>query len=294
MPGDTAVGRSEAERSFAEHRSLLRAVAYRVLGSVTEAEDVVQDAWLRWSRVDVATVADVEGYLVRVATRLAIDRLRSARVRRESYVGPWLPEPMLTSPDIAEDVVLADSVSTAMLFVLEALSPLERAVFVLSEAFGYSNSEIARFVGRSDAAVRQVAHRAKKAVAARRRRYDTDQATRQEATERFLAACLDGDVTALMKTLAPDVTMVSDGGGVTGAPRKPIHGREYVARAIAILSRRMPDDSYAEVLQVNGGPGVVIRAGRTPVLAITLHFLNGAIETVHVVSNPEKLTDIAP
>jgi RNA polymerase sigma factor (sigma-70 family) len=294
MPGDTATTRPDAERLFAEHRGLLRAVAYRVLGSVADAEDVVQDAWLRWSRVDVATVADVEGYLVRVATRLAIDRLRSARARRESYVGPWLPEPMLTSPDIAENVVLADSVSTAMLLVLETLSPLERAVFVLGDVFGYRNVEIARNVGRTDATVRQIARRARMAVEARRRRYDTDQATRQEATERFLAACVGGDVQALMETLAPNVTMVSDGGGVTGAPRKPIHGREYVARAIAILSKRRPEDSVAQVLHVNGGPGVVIRAGRTPVLAMTLHFRGGAIETVHVVSNPEKLTDIAP
>ncbi|MGW4965873.1 RNA polymerase sigma-70 factor [Nonomuraea sp. NPDC004186] len=284
----------EAERKFTEHRGLLHAVAYRVLGSVTEAEDVVQDAWLRWSRVDVATVADAEGYLVRVATRLAIDRLRSARVRRESYVGPWLPEPMLTLPDVAEDVVLSDSVSTAMLLVLEVLSPTERAVFVLSEAFGYNHAEIAHFVGRNHAAVRQIAHRARKAVEERRHRYDADPATRQQATERFLAACLGGDLEALLEVLAPDVTMVSDGGGLTGAPRKAIHGHEYVARAIVILSRRMPGDSHAQVLQVNGGPGIVVRSGRTPVLAITLHLLDGVIKTVHVVSNPEKLGGVAP
>ncbi|MFI9840905.1 RNA polymerase sigma-70 factor [Nonomuraea sp. NPDC051941] len=283
----------EAERKFTEHRGLLHAVAYRVLGSVTEAEDVVQDAWLRWSRVDVATVADAEGYLVRVATRLAIDRLRSARVRRESYVGPWLPEPMLTLPDVAEDVVLSDSVSTAMLLVLEVLSPTERAVFVLSEAFGYNHAEIAHFVGRNHAAVRQIAHRARKAVEERRHRYDADPATRQQATERFLAACLGGDLEALLEVLAPDVTMVSDGGGLTGAPRKAIHGHEYVARAIVILSKRMPGDSRAQVLQVNGGPGIVVRSGRTPVLAITLHLLDGAIKTVHVVSNPEKLAGVA-
>ncbi|MGV9376186.1 RNA polymerase sigma-70 factor [Nonomuraea sp. NPDC003707] len=283
----------EAERKFTEHRGLLHAVAYRVLGSVTEAEDVVQDAWLRWSRVDVATVADAEGYLVRVATRLAIDRLRSARVRRESYVGPWLPEPMLTLPDVAEDVVLSDSVSTAMLLVLEVLSPTERAVFVLSEAFGYNHAEIAHFVGRNHAAVRQIAHRARKAVEERRHRYDADPATRQQATERFLAACLGGDLEALLEVLAPDVTMVSDGGGLTGAPRKAIHGHEYVARAIVILSKRMPGDSHAQVLQVNGGPGIVVRSGGTPVLAITLHLLDGAIKTVHVVSNPQKLAGVA-
>jgi RNA polymerase sigma-70 factor (ECF subfamily) len=277
------------ERVFAEHRGLLYAVAYRVLGSVTEAEDVVQDAWLRWSRVDSTAVSDAEGYLVRVTTRLAVDRLRSARVRRESYVGPWLPEPMLTSPDVAENVVLADSVSTAMLLVLEALSPVERAVFVLSEAFGYSHAEIAGFTGRSDASVRQIAHRARKAVGTRRRRYDTDPEIRQQVTERFLAACLGGDLNALMEVLAPDVILVSDGGGFTGAPRKPIRGIVYVARAIVVLSKRRPAGSDARLLHVNGGPGIVIFSGRTPVLALTLHLADGAIKEVHVVSNPEKL-----
>ncbi|MEU9835196.1 RNA polymerase sigma factor SigJ [Streptosporangium sp. NPDC048047] len=284
----------DAEREFAEHRGLLHAVAYRVLGSVTEAEDVVQDAWLRWSRVDVAAVADTEGYLVRVATRLAIDRLRSARVRRESYVGPWLPEPMITSPDVAENAVLAESVSTAMLLVLEALSPMERAVFVLSEVFGYSHAETARFVGRGDVAVRQIAHRARKAVEAGRRRYDADQATRRRVTERFLAACDGGDLNALMEVLAPDVTMTSDGGGLTGAPRKVIRTREHVARAVAVLSRRRPYGSHSRVLQVNGGPGIVVHAGRTPLLAITLHLRDGMVAAVHVVSNPEKLTGVAP
>lgn len=282
-----------AERTFAEHRGLLQAVAYRVLGSVAEAEDVVQDAWLRWSRVDVTGVDDPEGYLVRVTTRLAVDRLRSARVRRETYVGPWLPEPMPTSPDVAENAVLADSVSTAMLLVLEALSPMERAVFVLGEVFGYGHAEIARFVGRSDAAVRQIAHRARKAVRERRRRFDTDQATRRQVTERFLAACLGGDLNALMEVLAPEVTMLSDGGGLTGAPRRAIHGRDHVARAIVVLSRRLPGDAKAQVVLVNGGPGIVVHSGRTPVLAITLHLLEGAVETVHVVSNPEKLTGLA-
>jgi RNA polymerase sigma-70 factor (ECF subfamily) len=284
-----AVRQAGAERVFVEHRGLLHAVAYRVLGSVTEAEDVVQDAWLRWSRVDPAAVSDAEGYLVRVTTRLAVDRLRSARVRRESYVGPWLPEPMLTSPDVAENVVLADSVSTAMLLVLEALSPVERAVFVLSEAFGYSHAEIAGFTGRSDASVRQIAHRARQAVGARRHRYDTDPEVRQQVTERFLAACLGGDLNALMEVLAPDVILVSDGGGFTGAPRKPIHGTVYVARAIVVLSKRRPAGSTAQVLQVNGGPGIVIYSGRTPVLALTLHLADGAIKEMHVVSNPEKL-----
>jgi RNA polymerase sigma-70 factor (TIGR02957 family) len=287
-----AVRPIETERVFAEHRGLLYAVAYRVLGSVTEAEDVVQDAWLRWSRVDSSAVSDAEGYLVRVTTRLAVDRLRSARVRRESYVGPWLPEPLLTSPDVAENVVLADSVSTAMLLLLEALSPVERAVFVLSEAFGYSHAEIAGFTGRSDASVRQIAHRARQAVSARRHRYDTDPEVRQQVTERFLEACLGGDLNALMEVLAPDVILVSDGGGFTGAPRKPIRGIVYVARAIVVLSKRRPAGSDARLLHVNGGPGIVIYSGRTPVLALTLHLADGAIQEVHVVSNPEKLRGV--
>lgn len=282
------------EQLFVEHRRLLYAVAYRVLGSVVDAEDVVQDAWLRWSGVDAATVADAEGYLVRVTIRLAIDRLRSARVRRESYVGPWLPEPLLTDTDAAEDVVLAESVSTALLVVLEALSPVERAVFVLREAFGYRHAEIADLVGRSEAAVRQISHRAKVAVEARRRRYDTDPATRQRVTERFLAAAGGGDLRALMELLAPDVTMVSDGGGFNAAPRKPIHGAERVAGAFLRLSRQSPERPTIEVLPVNGGPGIVGYApdGR-PYLAITLHLVEGAVAALHVVSNPEKLTGVA-
>lgn len=282
------------EQVFVEHRRLLHAVAYRVLGSVVDAEDVVQDAWLRWSRVDPATVSDAEGYLVRVTVRLAIDRLRSARVRRESYVGQWLPEPLLTDADAAEDVALAESVSTALLVVLEALSPVERAVFVLREAFGYRHAEIAELVGRSEAAVRQVAHRAKVAVAARCRRYDPDPVTRQRVTERFLAAAGGGDLRALMELLAPDVTMIGDGGGFNNAPRKPIHGAERVARAFFRLARQSPEGATIEMRPVNGGPGIVgYGPDGQPYLAMTLHLVDGVIATLHVVSNPDKLTGVA-
>ena len=281
-----AVGR------FTEHQGLLYAVAYRVLGSVVDAQDVVQDAWLRWSRVDAGTIDDAEGYLVRVVTRLAIDRRRSAVVRREAYVGPWLPEPMLTAPDAAQDVVRADAVSTAMLLVLEALSPVERAVFVLNEAFGYSYTEIAGILGRHVADVRQLAHRARKAVAARRRRYDTDTAVQRQVTERFLTACLTGDVEALMAVLAPDVTLISDGGGLTGAPRKPIFGPLYVARAFVVLSGRRPEGSQLEIRELNGAPGLVIYAAGKAVVAATFHLVDGAVQTIHVVSNPNKLTGL--
>ncbi|WP_327632861.1 RNA polymerase sigma-70 factor [Kribbella sp. NBC_00482] len=278
---------------FAAHRGLLYAVAYRLLGSVADAQDVVQDAWLRWSRVDADSVEDAEGYLVRVTTRLAIDRLRSAAVRRESYVGPWLPEPMLTTPDTADHVVRADEVSTAVLLVLEALSPTERAVFVLNEAFGYSYTDIAGILGRQVADVRQLAHRARKAVAARRRRYDTDRTTQREVTERFLAACLDGDVEALMAVLAPDVTLISDGGGHTGAPRKPIYGPLYVARAFVVLYERRPAGTQLELAELNGAPGIVIQSDDGPVLAITLHLVDGAVQALQVVSNPSKLTGLS-
>ncbi|NIK61669.1 RNA polymerase sigma-70 factor [Kribbella shirazensis] len=281
-----------ATARFTEHRGLLYAVAYRLLGSVADAQDVVQDAWLRWSRVDTGTVDDAEGYLVRVTTRLAIDRLRSAAVRRESYVGPWLPEPMLTTPDAADHVVRADDVSTAVLLVLEALSPTERAVFVLHEAFGYSYSDIAGILDRQVADVRQLAHRSRKAVAERRRRYDTDRTTQRQVTERFLAACLDGDVEALMAVLAPDVTLISDGGGLTGAPRKPIYGPLYVARAFVALSGRRPDGAQVGIEELNGAPGIVIRSADGPVLAVTLHLVDGGVHTLHVVSNPTKLTGL--
>ncbi|TDW95031.1 RNA polymerase sigma-70 factor (ECF subfamily) [Kribbella pratensis] len=278
---------------FTEHRGLLYAVAYRLLGSVADAQDVVQDAWLRWSRVDADSVDDAEGYLVRVTTRLAIDRLRSAAVRRESYVGPWLPEPMLTTPDTADHVVRADDVSTAVLLVLEALSPTERAVFVLNEAFGYSYTDIAGILGRQVADVRQLAHRARKAVAARRRRYDTDRTTQREVTERFLAACLDGDVETLMAVLAPDVTLLSDGGGLTGAPRKPIYGPLYVARAFVVLYERRPAGTQLKLAELNGAPGIVIQSDDGPVLAITLHLVDGAVQALQVVSNPAKLTGLS-
>lgn len=293
MSGTTAATEDpEALRIFTEHRGRLQAVAYRMLGRVGDAEDVVQEAWLRWSEVGTAEVANPEAYLVRVTTRLAIDRLRSAQARRESYVGPWLPEPMLTSPDVAESVVLNDSVSTAMLLVLETLSPLERAVFVLREAFGYSYADIGEAVGRGEAAVRQTARRAREHVQEHRPRYAADPATRKKVTERFLAASTGGDLEALLEILAPEVTLVSDGGGLAPAPRKAIHGLELVARALVTFAGRMPPDPSVHLVQLNGGPGIVVRSGETPVAAITLHLVNGLVDTIHLVSNPEKLTGL--
>jgi RNA polymerase sigma factor (sigma-70 family) len=285
MSGAVAVEDSEELRIFNEHRGRLQAVAYRVLGRFSDAEDVVQD-------VDTTDIADPRAYLIRVTTRLAIDRLRSAQFRREAYVGPWLPEPVLTTPDIAENVALADSVSVAMLLVLENLSPLERAVFVLREAFDYSNAEIALMVDRGESAVRQIASRARQHVEQHRTRYDTDQATRTLATQRFLDACTGGDVTKLMEVLAPEVTLVSDGGGLAPSPRKAIRGAELVARALVTFGGRMPEDPSTQLVQLNGGPGIVVRSGGTPVVAISLQLVDGVIDTVYLVSNPEKLTGL--
>lgn len=294
MGGTAAVEEPESEplRLFTEQRGRLYAVAYRVLGRFTDAEDVVQEAWLRWSRVAVEDVADPEAYLVRVTTRLAIDRLRSAQARRESYVGPWLPEPVLTSPDVAESVTWGETVSTAMLLLLEALSPLERAVFVLREAFDYSYAEIGGFVGRSEPSVRQTARRAREHVERHRVRYDTDQATRVLVTERFVAACSGGDLASLMDVLAPDVVLVSDGGGLAPAPRKAISGLDMVARALLTFAGRMPEDPATDVVWFNNAPGIVVSSAGVPVAAVSLHLVDGVVSAVHLVSNPEKLVGL--
>ena len=297
---------SEATRIFDEHRELLIGVAYRVLGRVSDAEDVVQEAWLRWAKVDRAEVADARAFLVRVSTRLAIDRLRRVRARRESYVGPWLPEPLVTGDDIAEDVALAESVSMAMLVVLETLSPLERAVFVLREAFAMPYSEIAEILGRSEVAVRQLARRAREHVRERGHRFETDKATRQRVTERFLAATTSGDLNALMEVLAPGVTLVGDGGGRALAPLRPIRGAEKVARFLVAVQRPEHVARFfgttatdvaphlgVRIAQVNGGPGIVVTYKDKPVTTIVLDVADGVVHTIHLVANPEKLLGVS-
>jgi RNA polymerase sigma-70 factor (TIGR02957 family) len=292
----------DATRVFSEHRDLLSAVAYRVLGSVTDAEDVVQEAWLRWTNARISEVADPRAFLVRVTTRLAIDRLRRVKARRESYVGPWLPEPLLTGGDVAEDVALAESVSMAMLVVLETLSPLERAVFVLREAFGMPYSEIADVLGRKEETVRQLARRARDHVRERRSRFDTDQTTQRRVTERFLEATTSGELDALMEILAPGVTLVADGGGRALAPRRPLHGSEEVARfllAIATESQmdrflrsigtEPPRDVRIRLAQVNAGPGILVTSEGKPITALVLDVADGVVHTIHLVANPEKL-----
>src|SRR5215470_3419484 len=216
---------------FEEHRPVLFGIAYRMLGSVADAEDILQDAWLKWSSVDNQEGAHPRAYLARTVTNRSLNRLGSAAARRESYVGPWLPEPLVTADDnAAREAEQAEAVSLAMLVVLETLSPLERAVFVLRDVFGFQSGEIARILGRSEASVRQVSSRARSHVQARRPRYDAPAQTRRLVTDRFLAACLGGDLNQVMELLAPDVTAWTDGGGKIRAALRPLHGAENVAR----------------------------------------------------------------
>jgi RNA polymerase sigma-70 factor (ECF subfamily) len=289
---------------FSRHRRLLFTVAYQMLGSVADAEDAVQDAWLRWSAAGRDDVADPRAYLVRITSRLALDRLKSAHTRRESYVGPWLPEPLLTeavplagggpTPDPGEVAEVAEQVSLAMLVVLESLSPAERAVFVLREVFGMSVGEVAAALDRSEAAVRQMAHRAKEHVQARRPRFDTDRRAQREVTERFLAAAMGGDVESLLAALAPGVVLVSDGGGRVKAARRPIVGAEKVARflaAVGPLGTELPG-LRVEIADVNGAPALVGWTDDGPYMALQLVLVDGLIDEVLYFANPEKLAGI--
>jgi RNA polymerase sigma-70 factor (ECF subfamily) len=285
---------SALEEAFTAHRRLLFAVAYQMLGSVADAEDVVQDTWLRWSAADRGNVEDDRAYLVTVASRLALDRLRAARTKRESYVGPWLPEPLVTpAPDgDPQDVAeRADEVSLALLVVLETLSPAERAVFVLREVFGLPVPEVAAVLGRSEAAVRQMAHRAREHVQARRPRFPADRRTAREVTDRFLAACTGGDVDELMAVLAPGVVLVSDGGGRTRAALRPLEGADKVARWLTAVSAQGGSVPGLEltVADVNGAPAVVARTPEGPYMVLQLVLSAGRVEQVLVVVNPEKL-----
>src|SRR5690349_4419219 len=244
-----------ATEAFLAHRNLLFTVAYEMLGSAADAEDVLQETWLRWAGVALDTVHDQRAYLVRITTRQALNRLRALGRRKESYIGPWLPEPLLTTPDVAQDVELAESVSMAMLLVLETLGPTERAVFVLREVFDLAYEEIAAAVDKSPAAVRQIARRARAHVDERRPRADVPNGLREKVVERFMAATATGDIQSLLDVLSPDVVLVSDGGGVKKAALRPILGRDKVLR---FLDGVAPKDgsAHADVVVVNGAPAL--------------------------------------
>jgi RNA polymerase sigma-70 factor (ECF subfamily) len=264
-----------------------------MLGRAADAEDVVQDAWLRWSNAAREDVRAPRAFLVRVTTRLAIDRLRRVKARRETYVGSWLSEPVLTGPDVAEEAELAESVSMALLVVLETLSPLERAVFVLHEVFALNYAEIGETLGRSEGTVRQLGHRARDHVHARHARYRADQQMHQQVTQRFLAACTTGDITGLMAVLAPGVTLVADGGGRAPAPPRPIEGADRVARFFLLtIERELASGMRIIPLDVNGHPGFVAVSGTTPLATITFDIADGRIQAIYLVSNPDKLTAV--
>ncbi|KAF5998679.1 RNA polymerase sigma-70 factor [Streptomyces mirabilis] len=286
-----------ATEVFEEHRPVLMGVAYRMLGRVADAEDVVQETWLRWSGADRTEVREPRAYLVRITTRLAVDRLRQVRSRNEAYVGPWLPEPYVTdfgdtAPDTAERAVLADSVSLAVLVVLESLSPLERAVFVLREAFGYPYADIAAVLDRGEPAVRQLAGRARKHVEERRPRYEVDPAERRDLTERFLAAAAGGDLEGLMSLLAPDVRLIGDSGGLSKAPLRVIETADKVGRFLyAIAQQGVPDPSYRS-LELNGGAALLVLSGDKPDSTVQLDVVDGRIQCIYIVRNPEKLVSL--
>ena len=271
---------------FVTHRGLLFTVAYEMLGSAVDAEDVVQETWLRWADVDQAEVRDPRAYLVRVGTRQALNRLRTVSRQREDYVGEWLPEPLLTSPDVAEDAELAENVSIAMLTVLETLGPAERAVFVLHEVFETPYDEIAEVVGKTPAAVRQIAHRAREHVAARRPRMQVDRAEQEATLQKFMAAVTSGDVQGLVEVLAPDVVLIADGGGLVRSARKPLIGAE---RVVAFLARVADlSDLVATTAWLNGMPGARFNVAGDDT-AVSLVIENDLVTRIYVVRNPNKL-----
>ncbi|HEX4089942.1 MAG TPA: RNA polymerase sigma-70 factor [Trebonia sp.] len=285
-------GPDPATEAFLAHRNLLFTVAYEMLGSAADAEDVLQETWLRWAGVDLDGVRDFRAYLVRITTRQALARLRTLGRRRESYVGPWLPEPLLTAPDVADDVALADSVSMAMLLVLETLAPTERAVFVLREVFDVGYDEIAEAVDKSPAAVRQIAHRARDHVAARRPRGAVSAAEAREALGAFKRAAETGDLQGLLDILAPDVVMLGDGGGVKQALPRPVVGADKVARVLEIGLGRLNAAASLHPAQVNGYPALILRIDGEIDAVVAVRIDDGLITGLYSVRNPAKLSHL--
>jgi RNA polymerase sigma-70 factor (TIGR02957 family) len=288
MPGTPRA--DPATEAFLAHRNLLFTVAYEMLGSAADAEDVLQETWLRWAGVDLGVVRDQRAYLVRIATRQALSRLRTLRRRKESYTGPWLPEPLLTAPDVAQDVELADSVSMAMLLVLETLAPTERAVFVLREVFDLSYGEIAAALGKTPAAVRQIAHRARGHVTARRPRGVVSRAETRDALAAFQRAAETGDLQQLVDILAPDVVFLGDGGGIAQAARTPIVGASRVARFLAAGLGRIPATASIQPAEVNGYPALILRLNGAVDTVLAVRIDDGLITGLYAVRNPEKLS----
>jgi RNA polymerase sigma-70 factor (ECF subfamily) len=306
----SAAAGDHATEVFVGHRELLFSVVYNMLGSVSDTEDVLQETWLAWSRRNsrpfAEEIASPRAYLVRIAVNQALARQDSISRRRETYVGPWLPEPLLThtpdgrddgrAADASEAALRGESVSMALLVVLETLTPLERAVFVLHEVFGYAHTEIAEILERKPSAVRQLAHRAREHVQARRPRYQTDPHLRQQVTERFVTAALGGDLAALMDLLAPDVTMWTDGGGKARSALRPVRGREKVARMLdGFAANRLPESLDIRYRHINGDPSAVVFSGDSPyaVMVMDLDPDSDHVTDIFLVTNPDKLSHVA-
>ncbi|MEU4547719.1 RNA polymerase sigma-70 factor [Nonomuraea dietziae] len=287
-------GRMEsATEAFVAHRNLLFTVAYEMLGSAADAEDVLQETWLRWMKVDLGQVHDQRAYLVRITTRQSLNRLRTMKRRKETYVGPWLPEPLLTAPDVAEDAELAESLSMALMLVLETLSPTERAVFVLREVFDVSYEEIAAAVDKSPVAVRQIAHRARRHVDARRPREAVSASQTRAVLETFQHAIETRDVQGLLDVLAAEVVLVSDGGGVKRAAPRPVIGAEKVARMYLGSSAKVEAVITCDATVVNGNPALAVRLDGELDGVLAIRVEDARITGLYYVRNPEKLTRVA-
>jgi RNA polymerase sigma-70 factor (ECF subfamily) len=294
-PSADSAGGEHAER-FTHLRPLLFTIVYEILGSATESDDVLQDSYMRWAEVDLATVRDTKSYLAQLVTRQALNALRASTRRREDYIGPWLPEPLLLDErDASADVVLAESVSMAMLVLLETLTPDERAVFVLREVFGFDYDEIAGAVSKSTATVRQVAHRAREHVHARRKRFEpVDAATTAEITEQFMTAAATGDMGGLLSMLAPDAIWTADSGGKASAARRPVVGADRVAKAIIgifRLGQKLPDVRIQTAVY-NSAPAVIVYSADHLEGVFLLEVIDGKITHFYAMRNPDKLAGI--
>ena len=281
-----------ATETFVAYRNLLFTVAYEMLGSAADAEDVLQETWLRWVKSDLGQVRDQRAYLVRITTRQSLDRLRTMRRRREAYIGPWLPEPLLTAPDVAEDAELAESVSMALMLVLETLSPIERAVFVLREAFDLGYDEIAAATDKSPAAVRQIAHRARQHVDARRPREVVSPGEMRAALEAFQRAVETRDLQGLLDVLAPEIVLMGDGGGVKQATLRPIIGAEKVIRYFFAGFGEPEGTLTVDPATVNGNPALVVRLDGEIDGVMAIRVEDARITGLYYVRNPEKLTHV--
>ena len=295
-----AVNQQEIENrtvEFTSTRPLLFSIAYRMLGSVAEAEDIVQDAYVRWLDAADADVRAPRAYLATIVTRLAINQLRSARSQRESYVGPWLPEPLVTehAPDPTEPIELAESLSMAFLVMLERLSPIERAVLLLHDVFDFDYGDIARIVDKSEANCRQLLTRAKKHLGAAEARFDVDRAQAERLMQRFTDAASAGDMSGLLAVLAEDITLWADGGGkVRGAALRPIHGSTSVARfIIGVIQRFVPAERSMRATRINGEPGFIVYVSGQPLAALVLHIRREQINAIYAVGNPDKLQSLS-